>query len=169
MVGWAPFVTGWRPAVRRHVLVALALSSLIFLAHPRAQEPHADVKVLSVGDYLNYETVADAQISPAGTRIVYTRRWVNRIDDKTESSLWIMDADGARNRFLAEGSGAQWSPDGTRPVKPEMVAGRQTDRADDAGAEGVDLEEHDELVFAAQQADAVERQRAIGACRSSPG
>jgi Tol biopolymer transport system component len=39
---------------------------------------------------------------------------VNRIEDRWESALWMVSADGSRNRFLAKGSNAVWSPDGTR-------------------------------------------------------
>ncbi len=69
---------------------------------------------LTAADYLNYETVADPALSPDGRQVVYTRRWINRMEDKWESALWIMDESGDRNRFFAEGSGAVWSPDGTR-------------------------------------------------------
>ena len=34
--------------------------------------------------------------------------------DSWHSALWIMDADGGRQRFLVDGSNARWSPDGTR-------------------------------------------------------
>ena len=36
------------------------------------------------------------------------------MNDRWESSLWIMNADGTRTRFLVKGSDAQWSPDGPR-------------------------------------------------------
>ena len=49
-----------------------------------------------------------------GAQIVYTRRWVNQNEDKMEASLWVMNADGSKNRFLTKGSDAEWSPDGTR-------------------------------------------------------
>jgi dipeptidyl aminopeptidase/acylaminoacyl peptidase len=39
---------------------------------------------------------------------------VDKVNDRWESSLWIMGTDGTRNRFLIDGAGAQWSPDGTR-------------------------------------------------------
>src|SRR6185503_19692829 len=74
--------------------------------------------------YLEMETVSDAQISPDGTQIIYTRGWIDKMNDKRETALWIMNADGTRNRFLAKGSGAQWSPTGDRiafvaPVEPK--------------------------------------------------
>jgi dipeptidyl aminopeptidase/acylaminoacyl peptidase len=70
--------------------------------------------VLGVADYLDLEQVSEPQISPDGTRILYTRRWVDRMEDDWRSDIWIMNADGSRNRFLSKGSGPRWSPDGTR-------------------------------------------------------
>jgi dipeptidyl aminopeptidase/acylaminoacyl peptidase len=71
-------------------------------------------KTLQVADYLEFETVADPRLSPDGTQVVYTRRWVNRMEDKFDTALWVMNADGSKNRFLTRGSNAVWSPDGTR-------------------------------------------------------
>ena len=78
-----------------------------------AQETASDT-LLTVNHYLDWEQVADPQISPDGAQIVYTRRWVDKLEDKWESALWIMSADGSHNRFLVKGSDARWSPDGTR-------------------------------------------------------
>ena len=69
---------------------------------------------LTLEDYLELETAADPQLSPDGTKIIYTRGWVDKLNDRRESALWIMNADGSRNRFLAKGSGARWSPTGDR-------------------------------------------------------
>jgi dipeptidyl aminopeptidase/acylaminoacyl peptidase len=71
-------------------------------------------RTLALETYLDLESVADAQIAPDGGRIVYTRRWVDRINDRQTSSLWIMGADGSRSRQLTDGGSARWSPDGTR-------------------------------------------------------
>jgi dipeptidyl aminopeptidase/acylaminoacyl peptidase len=69
---------------------------------------------LSLEMYFDWENVSDPQISPDGKQIVYTRGWVDRVNDRSRSSLWIMNADGSKNRFLVEGSSPRWSPDGTR-------------------------------------------------------
>lgn len=69
---------------------------------------------LAVADYLEFEQVSDAQISPDGSEIIYTRRWVDQGKDAWSTSLWIMDTDGSRHRFLQEGSNARWSPSGDR-------------------------------------------------------
>ncbi len=74
------------------------------------------------------ETVSDPQLSPDGTQIVYTRGWVDKMNDKRESALWIMNADGSRNRFLVKGSGARWSPSGDRIAY--IDAGRAEGAAD---------------------------------------
>jgi dipeptidyl aminopeptidase/acylaminoacyl peptidase len=96
----------------RHVPLVVVLVACLSPA-VAAQETASDT-LLTVNHYLDWEQVADPQISPAGTQILYTRRWVNKIEDRWESGLWIMNADGSRNRFLVKGSNARWSPDGTR-------------------------------------------------------
>ena len=97
--------------MRRSTLLLLAVFLAPALA--RAQETASDT-LLTVNHYLDWEQVSDPQISPDGSQIVYTRRWVNKIEDRWDSGLWIMNADGSRNRFLVKGSNARWSPDGTR-------------------------------------------------------
>ena len=94
------------------VLAAL-LASVVVTAAASAQEIASDT-LLTVDHYLDWEQVADPQISPDGGQIVYTRRWVNKLEDKWESALWIMNADGSHQRFLIKGSDARWSPDGAR-------------------------------------------------------
>ena len=98
--------------MRRYALLALAV--VVGLApSPAVSQVRGDT-LFTVSKYLDYEQVADPQISPDGSQIVYTRRHVNKMDDRWESSLWIMNADGSRNRFLAKGSSPRWSPDATR-------------------------------------------------------
>jgi dipeptidyl aminopeptidase/acylaminoacyl peptidase len=100
--------------MRRLVIVVLALCSSPFLATTSpAQTRQADT-LFSVHKYLDYEQVADAQIAPDGSQIVYTRRHVNQMEDRWDASLWIMAPDGSRNRFLTKGSSPRWSPDGSR-------------------------------------------------------
>jgi dipeptidyl aminopeptidase/acylaminoacyl peptidase len=64
--------------------------------------------------YLEWQEVSDPQLSPDGRQIVYSRRYVDKVNDRWDSALWIMNADGSKNRFLLKGSSPQWSPDGTR-------------------------------------------------------
>ena len=94
-------------------IALFAALCLLPAASLRAQETASDT-LLTVDHYLDWEQVGDPQLSPDGAQVIYTRRWVNKIDDKWESALWIMNADGTHNRFLVKGSDARWSPDGTR-------------------------------------------------------
>lgn len=64
--------------------------------------------------YLDLEGVAAPQISPDGQRIVFSRLWIDAVQDRRASMLWLMDADGGRPRQLLEGGNARWSPDGSR-------------------------------------------------------
>src|SRR2546422_7930895 len=84
--------------------VALTLLAAPTLAVPVSAQETASDTLLTVDHYLDWEQVADPQLSPDGAQVVYTRRWVNKIDDKWESALWIMNADGSHHRFLLKGS-----------------------------------------------------------------
>src|SRR5687768_17423046 len=100
--------------MRRTAFLVLALCSTSLLATPSFAQNRQGDTLFSVDKYLDYEQVADAQISPDGTQIVYTRRHVNKMEDRWDASLWIMSADGSRNRFLTKGASPRWSPDGSR-------------------------------------------------------
>lgn len=69
---------------------------------------------LSIEQFLDWEYVASPQISPDGRQIVYTKHWPDKVNDKYEDEIWIMDADGGHNRFLVKGSQGRWAPDSKR-------------------------------------------------------
>jgi dipeptidyl aminopeptidase/acylaminoacyl peptidase len=91
-------------------LLALALVGLVPwpAAHGQARDR------LRLQDYLEFEDAQDPQLSPDGRQVIYTRRHVDKVNDRWDSSLWILGIDGGRHRFLLDGGGARWSPDGTR-------------------------------------------------------
>ena len=88
---------------------------LVVLILPATLLGQADDR-LSLDLYLELEGVSGPRLSPDGSQIIYTRQWVDKVNDRRESSLWIMNADGGRNRFLVEGSNARWSPSGDRII-----------------------------------------------------
>jgi dipeptidyl aminopeptidase/acylaminoacyl peptidase len=69
---------------------------------------------LTLDLWLDWESIASPQISPDGSQIIYTRRWTDKVNDKYESDVWIVNSDGSKNRFLVKGSSPEWSPDGKR-------------------------------------------------------
>ena len=69
---------------------------------------------LSLDHYKNYEWTSNPTISPNGEQILYSRSWINLIDDKRETDLWIMNKNGSKNRFFLNGSNGKWSPDGSK-------------------------------------------------------
>src|SRR3979490_2746126 len=69
---------------------------------------------LSIEQFLDWEYVASPQISPDGKQIVYTKHWPDKVNDKYEDEIWIMDADGGHNLSLRKRSRARWAPDTKR-------------------------------------------------------
>ncbi len=95
-------------------LVAATAAGIVATPAPGSAQETPAADMLTVGHYLDMERVSDPQVSPDGRQVVYTRSWVDKMDDRFRSAIWIMDADGGRNRFLLEGSNPRWSPDGSR-------------------------------------------------------
>jgi dipeptidyl aminopeptidase/acylaminoacyl peptidase len=87
---------------------------LALVALPTLALAQSSARTLTLESYMDFESVADPRISPDAARIVYTRGWIDKVNDERKSSLWMMGADGTKNRHLVDGSGARWSPDGTR-------------------------------------------------------
>ena len=94
-------------SVRLLISASLLVVSASSLAAPAKNR-------LTVERYLDWEDVARPTLAPDGEHIVYERRWVDALQDRWETALWIMNADGSKNRFLVRGSEPRWSPDGTR-------------------------------------------------------
>lgn len=96
----------------RGAQLAVFLLAGVAVASLRAQQVQANR--IQLNQYLDWQEVQSPQLSPDGSQIVYGRRHVDKMNDRWRTSLWIMNADGSHDRFLADGSGATWSPDGKR-------------------------------------------------------
>ena len=90
---------------------ALPLAFAVVVPLQAQQRPSSRI---ALEQYLDWEDVQSPQLSPDGTQIVFGRRWVDKMNDRWETSIWIMNADGTHQRSLVQGSGVQWSPDGKR-------------------------------------------------------
>ncbi|MEA3245892.1 MAG: S9 family peptidase, partial [Gemmatimonadota bacterium] len=90
-----------------------ALFVALVAAVPAPAQQRA-ANLISLEQYLDWEDVQQPQLSPDGTQVIFTRRWVDKMNDKWETTLWIMNVDGTHQRALGQGSGVRWSPDGKR-------------------------------------------------------
>ena len=91
--------------------VTFAFATVAVAQTPATQRPQNRV---SLEQYLDWEDVQNPQLSPDATQIIFTRRWIDKMNDKWESSVWLMNADGTHQRSLVQGSDVHWSPDGKR-------------------------------------------------------
>ncbi|MEP6731312.1 MAG: DPP IV N-terminal domain-containing protein, partial [bacterium] len=93
------------------VLALASANRLEAQAPPRSAPPSDRV---SLDQYLDIEDVQAPRLAPDGKQVIYTRRWIDKMNDRWESALWMVNTDGSRNRFLTKGSNAIWSEDGAR-------------------------------------------------------
>lgn len=100
-------------SILRAALSAVLLLTVVLPVSAQEREQRRSDR-LTLDLYLDWQDVSSPQLSPDGKQIIYTRSWVDKINDRRSSSIWIMNADGSRNRFLLNGSSPRWSPDGTR-------------------------------------------------------
>jgi dipeptidyl aminopeptidase/acylaminoacyl peptidase len=95
-------------------VAALLAGGLLLPAQPATAQDDSGEDVLQLADYLDFETVSNAQISPDGETILFARQRIDAMNDERVTTLWLMDADGSNKRQLMEGGNALWSPDGGR-------------------------------------------------------
>ena len=150
---------------------AALLVALFAMAAPLlAQERRSDT-LFTVEKYLDFEQVADPQISPDGSQIIYTRR-----SQQARRSVRrrAVDHERRRQRRIAsstKGGGARWSPDGTRIAY--LADGEPRGHADLRpmdGRRGRDVADHARRrrprghpVVAGRQVDRLQHARADGA------
>ncbi len=81
-------------------------------------EESKSTRLLDLETFMEMESIGSPSISPDGKQIIFTRSWVDKVADRTNSNLWIVDIDGKRLRELTPGnwrdSSPLWSPDGKK-------------------------------------------------------
>jgi len=95
-----------RHAYRLSLIFSIA-ASLVFAADAK--------RSITETDLYNFQWIANAQISPDGSRVIYTHVKVTPKHDNYETDLWIIPSVGGDARQLTSGphdASAHWSPDG---------------------------------------------------------
>jgi dipeptidyl aminopeptidase/acylaminoacyl peptidase len=90
----------------------LLLATALLMSPGRAAE---DKRLIAATDLYAFHWIADPEIAPDGSQVVYTRVNVTAKHDGYETALWIIPSGGGTARQLTAGphdSGARWSPDG---------------------------------------------------------
>jgi dipeptidyl aminopeptidase/acylaminoacyl peptidase len=116
-----------QPVFRRAracALVFVAFVTLLGASPTQAARPIAET------DLFDFVWIADPQISPDGSRVVFVRVTVNDKKDGYDTSLWVVETSGASApRRLTSGTrdtAPRWSPDGAwlAFVRPVDARGR---------------------------------------------
>src|SRR5215472_13651642 len=94
-----------RSSVRRSVALSTLLGLSVLSFAQDKQDKKGDKSQersdrLTAMDVFSLQFAADPQISPDGKRIVYVRQFADVMNDKRESNLWIINADGGEDRGL---------------------------------------------------------------------
>jgi dipeptidyl aminopeptidase/acylaminoacyl peptidase len=92
--------------------LSLILATLIMAAEQKSP------KLLDIETFMEMESVGNPDISPDGKNIIFTRTWMDKVNDRSNSNLWIVDIEGKKARELTPGnwrdSSPVWSPDGKK-------------------------------------------------------
>ena len=96
------------PTVRLTIdfLVVLCAATAPAVQAQSAPPPSASIQSdrLSLAQYFDFEDVSAPQLSRDGRQVIYTRRHIDKLNDRWESELWMVNTVGMRNRFLVKGS-----------------------------------------------------------------
>ena len=92
------------------VAASFALVALLTLSFGA----HGQHTPLPLEGYLDLADVADAHVSPDGKRVIYMLRTVDKINDRRQSAMWLVNADGSGAHSLGKGAGVGWAPDSRR-------------------------------------------------------
>jgi dipeptidyl aminopeptidase/acylaminoacyl peptidase len=104
--------------MKRFIIALAILGCAAAIGLSRNAQEKKPYKLLDTETYMEMESVASPAISPDGKNIIFTRVWVDKLNDRSNSSLWITDTEGKRVRELTSGnwrdSSPVWSPDGRK-------------------------------------------------------
>jgi dipeptidyl aminopeptidase/acylaminoacyl peptidase len=101
-------------AVLRRIGLPIAIVMMAVMMWPSAQFG-AQKRLITETDLFKFVWIADPQISPDGSKVIFVRNWVNQKADRYDTALWVVPTGGGPARQLTAGprdSSPRWSPDG---------------------------------------------------------
>jgi dipeptidyl aminopeptidase/acylaminoacyl peptidase len=105
----------------------------------------AERRVPTIDDLLNLKSIGGAQISPDGSRIVYTQTEADFAQDAFVTQLWMADVKSGQTTQLTRGqkssTAPQWSPDGNwiAFLSPRVEDRNQVFAINPGGGEAIQL------------------------------
>jgi len=100
--------------MNRNLIVGISILLLIASSIPQAYRA-TEKRAITEMDLFKFNWIADAQISPDGSRVVFVKVWINEKANRYETALWMVPTTGGQARQLTSGpndSSPRWSPDG---------------------------------------------------------
>lgn len=64
--------------------------------------------------YWDIQNISNPKVSPDGAKVLFSKRYIDKINDSFITEIWLMDSNGENKRFFSDGSNAKWSPDGKK-------------------------------------------------------
>ena len=60
--------------------------------------------------FWDIQSVSNPLISPDGEYVIFTKKFIDKKNDKRVTEHWIMESNGSNKRFFVKGSNPKWSP-----------------------------------------------------------
>ena len=60
--------------------------------------------------FWDIQSVSNPLISPDGQYVIFTKKFIDKKNDKRVTEHWIMESNGSNKRFFVKGSNPKWSP-----------------------------------------------------------
>jgi len=97
-------------------IILIVLSSLLVITNSFAIEKNTSSKRFTAMRVFDMEYATDPQISPNGKKIAYVRHSMDRMNDKDNGQIWLINIDDGLHLPLIDGGASshspRWSPDG---------------------------------------------------------
>jgi len=65
---------------------------------------------LAQESFWDIQSVSNPLISPDGEYVIFTKKFIDKKNDKHVTEHWIMESNGSNKRFFVKGSNPKWSP-----------------------------------------------------------